>query len=115
MHHQRVQQEKKKLNADLEKLRSTHIVFEKRYDEMADKYSRLMKEKMLIKLERDRLKTRAQIQKEINQNPPAASVTSEEQTYTREKLGKTKEKVKFTPYPPDERVNPYADEEPTSF
>ena len=42
-----------------------------------------MKEKMLIKLERDRLKTRAQIQKEINQNPPAASVTSEEQTYTK--------------------------------
>lgn len=31
---------------------------------------------MLIKLERDRLKTRAQIQKEINQTSPA-SVTSE--------------------------------------
>ena len=38
---------------------------------MADKYSHLMKEKMLIKLERDRLKTRAQIQKEINQNAPS--------------------------------------------
>lgn len=34
---------------------------------MADKYSHLMKEKMLIKLERDRLKTRAQIQKEMAQ------------------------------------------------
>ena len=34
---------------------------------MADKYGHLMKEKMLIKLERDRLKTRAQIQKEMNQ------------------------------------------------
>ena len=63
MHHQRVQQEKKKLNHDLEKLRNNHIVFEKKYDEMADKYSHLMKEKMLIKLERDRMKTRAQIQK----------------------------------------------------
>ena len=82
MHHQRVQQEKKKLNADLEKLRGNHIVFEKRYDEMADKYSRLMKEKMLIKLERDRLKTRAQIQKEINQNGPAASISSEQQNAT---------------------------------
>lgn len=50
MHHQRVQQEKKKLNYDLEKLRNNHIVYEKKYDEMADKYSRLMKEKMLIKL-----------------------------------------------------------------
>lgn len=30
---------------------------------MADKLSHLMKEKMLIKLERDRLKTRVQIQR----------------------------------------------------
>lgn len=33
---------------------------------MADKFSHLMKEKMMIKLERDRLKTRAQIQREMN-------------------------------------------------
>ena len=45
---------------------------------MADKYSHLMKEKMLIKLERDRLKTRAQIQKQISQNAPV-SVLSEAQ------------------------------------
>jgi sperm-associated antigen 16 protein len=75
MHHQRVQQEKKKLNFDLEKLRNNHIVFEKKYDEQADKYSHLMKEKMLIKLERDRLKTRAHIQKEINQSTPASVVS----------------------------------------
>ncbi len=43
MHHQRVQQEKKKLNFDLEKLRTNHIVFEKKYDDMADKFSHLMK------------------------------------------------------------------------
>ena len=43
MHHQRVQQEKKKLNFDLEKLRNNHIVFEKKYDDMADKFSHLMK------------------------------------------------------------------------
>lgn len=30
---------------------------------MAEKFSHLMKEKMMIKLERDRLKTRVQIQK----------------------------------------------------
>ena len=63
MHHQRVQQEKKKLNMELQKLRGEHLVEEKKYDEMAQKYSNLMKEKMMIKLERDRLKTRAQIQK----------------------------------------------------
>jgi hypothetical protein len=55
---------------------------------------------MLIKLERDRLKTRAQIQREITQNAPA-SVLSEEQKQTSDKLGKTKDKIKFTPFPPD--------------
>lgn len=50
MHHQRVQQEKKKLNLELEKLRNNHILEERNYDVMADKYSSLMKEKMLIKL-----------------------------------------------------------------
>lgn len=59
-----------------------------------------MKEKMLIKLERDRLKTRAQIQREITQNAPA-SVASEEQKQTSDKFGKTKDKIKFTPYPAD--------------
>lgn len=34
-----------------------------------------MKEKMLIKLERDRLKTRAQIQKEINQSAPISVIS----------------------------------------
>lgn len=81
---------------------------------MADKYSHLMKEKMLIKLERDRLKTRAQIQKEINQSTPA-SVISETENNSKEKLSKTKEKVKFTPFPAEERENPHADEEITSF
>ena len=56
-------------------MRNNHIVFEKKYDEQAEKYSHLMKEKMLIKLERDRLKTRAQIQKEINQSTPASVVS----------------------------------------
>ena len=50
MHHQRVQQEKKKLNSELEKLRNDHLLQEQKYDEMAEKYSNIMKEKMLIKL-----------------------------------------------------------------
>ena len=54
---------------------------------------------MLIKLERDRLKTRAQIQKEINQNAP--SVVSESPEQSKEKLSKTKDKNKLTPFPPD--------------
>ena len=55
---------------------------------------------MLIKLERDRLRTRAQIQKEISHNSPA-SVTSEQQNTAKDPLSKTKDKVKFTPFPAD--------------
>lgn len=66
---------------------------------MADKYSHLMKEKMLIKLERDRLKTRAQIQKEITQNAPASATS--EQPQVKDKMANTKEKTKFTPFPAD--------------
>ena len=43
MHHQRVQQEKKKLNMELERLRNDHLQDETKYDEMAEKYSNLMK------------------------------------------------------------------------
>ena len=43
MHHQRVQQKKKKLNMELEKLRNEHLYEQKKYDEMAEKYSNLMK------------------------------------------------------------------------
>ena len=116
MHHQRVQQEKKKLNLELEKLRGKHVDYEKKYDEMAEKYSHLMKEKMLIKLERDRLKTRAQIQREMNPNVAHGEAMAEDEK--EEKFSKTKssaDKVKFTPFPPDERPNPHADEEIKPF
>lgn len=62
MHHQRVQQEKKRLNGDIEKLKNLHVEYETKYDELTDKYTHAMKEKMLLKLERDRLKARVQVQ-----------------------------------------------------
>ena len=116
MHHQRVQQEKKKLNAELEKLRNRHLDYEKKYDETAEKYSHLMKEKMLIKLERDRLKTRAQIQREMNPNVAENETVLEDEKL--EKFSKTKtsgDKIKFTPFPADDRPNPHADEETKPF
>jgi hypothetical protein len=55
MHHHRVQQEKEKLNKDIEKLKSLHTVYEQKYQELSTKYEAAMKEKMLVRLERDRL------------------------------------------------------------
>lgn len=55
MHHHRVQQEKKKLNYDIEKLKELHHKYEEKYEELSQKYAHAMKEKMLLKLERDRL------------------------------------------------------------
>ena len=55
MHHHRVQQEKEKLNKDIERLKSLHTVYEQKYQELSTKYEAAMKEKMLVRLERDRL------------------------------------------------------------
>ncbi len=58
MHHQRVQQEKRKLNKDIEKLKAMHKLYETKYQELLGKYEAAMKEKTLVKLERDRLFTK---------------------------------------------------------
>ena len=58
MHHQRVQQEKKILNKDIEKLKTMHKMYEVKYQDLLSKYEAAMKEKTLIKLERDRLQTK---------------------------------------------------------
>ena len=60
MHHHRVQQEKKRLNQDIEKLKSLHKQYELKYQELSNKYEAAMKEKMLLKLERDRLFTKTE-------------------------------------------------------
>ena len=68
MHHHRVQQEKKKLNLDIEKLKNLHKQYEVKYQELSQKYEAAMKEKMLLKLERDRLLNRAEALQKSLQN-----------------------------------------------
>ena len=53
-----MQQEKQKLCNDIEKLKKALEVHEERYKEIGGKYEIVMKEKMLMKLERDRLQTK---------------------------------------------------------
>lgn len=64
MHHQRVQKDKKKLNENIERLYSLQREYEKKYDELGEKYNFTMKEKMLIKIERDKLKAETSTKKE---------------------------------------------------
>lgn len=56
MHHQRVQKDKKKLNENIARLNALQSEYNKKYDELTEKYNFAMKEKMLIKIERDKLK-----------------------------------------------------------
>jgi regulator of replication initiation timing len=58
MHHKRVVQEKNKLITDLKRLRNHLRSYEPTIDEQKRRYELAMKEKMLIRLERDRLKAR---------------------------------------------------------
>ena len=86
MHHQRVQKEKKKLNENIERLHALQNEYEKKYDELSEKYNFTMKEKTLIKIERDKLKLETQNKKEALP-----------QVQTSSNLNETK-KTKFTPF-----------------
>jgi hypothetical protein len=56
MHHQRVQGEKKKLMESIERLNTLRSEYSTKYKELLEKYDFVMKEKMLVRIERDRLK-----------------------------------------------------------
>ena len=58
MHHKRVVQEKGKLTVDLKRLRKHYESYEPTLKELQRKYEVAMKEKMLMRLERDRMRAR---------------------------------------------------------
>jgi sperm-associated antigen 16 protein len=67
MHHSRVQQEKKTVTNELEKLKTMTRTFDEKYTELSQKYETLMKDKMVLKLERDRLQAKCDsLQKSLN-------------------------------------------------
>ena len=68
MHHRRVVQEKNKLITDLRRLRDHLRAYEPTIDELKRKYDTTLKDKALMKLERDRLKLKVkQLEEDINQ------------------------------------------------
>ena len=64
MHHKRVVQEKNKLINDLKRLRTHLRSYEPTIDELKRRHEVAMKEKMMIRLERDRLKARVKVLEE---------------------------------------------------
>jgi len=61
MHHKRVVQEKNKLVDDLRRLRNHLRSYEPTIEELKKRHESAMKEKMMVKLERDRLKSRVKV------------------------------------------------------
>jgi WD40 repeat protein len=73
MHHKRVVQEKEKLITDIRRLRNHMRSYEPAIEELKFRHQAAIKEKMLIRLERDRLKTRVKAledQISLITNPP---------------------------------------------
>jgi len=61
MHHKRVAQEKKKLIVDLKRLKKHYAGFEPALETLKKKYEKVMSEKMMLKLERDRTKAKCEM------------------------------------------------------
>jgi len=105
MHHKRVVQEKNKLLVDLKRLKRHYEQYEPTLTELRHKYECAMKEKMLMRLERDRFSAKNEtMQKQIMQYE--AKDEPEEEEKPADTRG-TSKKPRDAPWPRDERPNPY--------
>lgn len=108
MHHRRVVQEKNKLIVDLKRLKRHYEQYEPTLTELRHKYEVAMKEKMLMRLERDRFFSKAEtLQKQLSQVQTDAK---DDPLATDRELrdGETSRRTKQAPWPSDDRTNPYA-------
>mmetsp|Transcript_107608 Transcript_107608/g.219642 ORF Transcript_107608/g.219642 Transcript_107608/m.219642 type:complete len:581 (-) Transcript_107608:173-1915(-) len=108
MHHRRVVQEKNKLIVDLKRLKRHYEQYEPTLTELRHKYEVAMKEKMLMRLERDRFLSKAEtLQKQLSQ---VQQDSKEEAPGTARDMqdNSTSRRAKVAPWPSDDRTNPYA-------
>lgn len=107
MHHRRVVQEKNKLIVDLKRLKKHYEQYEPTLTELRHKYEVAMKEKMLMRLERDRLSARAEnLQKQLAQ----AQFDSKEDAAAKDQLDaehSSRRSMNLAPWPSEDRVNPF--------
>jgi hypothetical protein len=87
MHHKRVVQEKNKLIVDLKRVRNNIRSYEPMIEELKAKHAIALKEKMLTKLERDRMKARIKILEDqlesLTQQPAEESPSPKGRSATR--------------------------------
>jgi len=104
MHHKRVVQEKKKLIVDIKRLKTHYAGYEPTLNELRGKYEAAMKEKMLMRLERDRMSSRVQaLEEQIKSMEGSSQKTQEVQKPRRKKKGGD------STIPPDQTENPFTD------
>lgn len=115
MHHRRVVQEKNKLIIDLKRLKRHYEQYEPTLTELRHKYEVAMKEKMLMRLERDRHSSKAEsLQKQLTQVQfDTKDEPTRDKELTAENSRRTRERE--APWPSENRANPYlnADFEPS--
>eukprot|EP00505_MAST-04D_sp_SCG-Rhode-Island_P004296 Stramenopile-MAST_4_protein_4296 len=121
MHHKRVVQEKGKLVVDMKRLRNHYTAYEPTMKQLREKYEIAMKEKMLMRLERDRMSSKVEALEahvssleQANQATKATSGGSQAEPAGGKiagespKGGRRVRKGQDTPMPTDEAVdNPY--------
>jgi len=104
MHHRRIVQEKNKLIVDLKRLKKHYEQYEPTLTELRHKYEVAMKEKMLMRLERDRFLAKAEsLQKQLQQ----AQETSKDDLSNTHVAEASRTKAREAAWPPEDRVNPY--------
>jgi len=105
MHHKRVVQEKNNLIKDLKRVRNHLRSYEPMIDELKGKHQAALKEKMLIKLERDRLKAKVKVLEEQVAN---LSRPEEDTSPTPKARSATRTVRKEAVFPPDSVINPFS-------
>ncbi|CAE8584960.1 unnamed protein product [Polarella glacialis] len=110
MHHRRVVQEKNKLIVDLKRLKKHYEQYEPTLTELRHKYEVAMKEKMLMRLERDRFLSKAEsMQKQLSQvQGDIREDTQGSKDLTEGDNSRLMKKTQEAPWPSEERTNPYA-------
>jgi len=111
MHHKRVGQEKNKLLTDIKRLRKHYGHYEPTIKELRHKYEVAMKEKMLMRLERDRMQAKADaLEAQVRQLETTSSTAPLGQTDVN-KIEKPKKKTstlkKENQLPVGDRMNPF--------
>ena len=107
MHHHRVVQEKNKLIDDLKRLRNHLRSYEPTIDEMKRRYEVAMKEKMMIRLERDRLKARVKV---LEEQVATLSQPAKKEADDTKMRSATRTVRKQAVFPPEDSVaNPFSD------